>query len=226
MARKQTAAQRRASLRNLKRARAARKGPVRKRRRPVRRRNPIVRRATAKKRRSTAYRKRAPSRRRYGYAKSRSRVVRANQPKFLKGFGGITGKLTKAATDAGWALAGKATVNYAAGMLPFPRDGMMGTGVKLLTAFAVTTLAKNFKIVSTNGAHMMLVGSVMGILEPYAKMVPILGPALGESLPMGSYLGEYGGGGEVYGGDAYSNMGAYVEPEMGEELPMGEYMFV
>ncbi|MCP4899819.1 MAG: hypothetical protein GY906_22865 [bacterium] len=221
MARKQTAAQRRASLRNLKKARAAR-GPTRRRRTTKRRRNPpraAARRASPKRRRSTAWRTKAPARRRYGYSKSRRRVVRTNQPRFLRGFQART---VKAVTDAAWAIGGKALVNSAAGFLPFPRDGLMGTGVKLLTAFAVTGVARNFKVVGANGAHMMLVGSVMGMLEPYAKMIPIVGPALGEDLPLGAYLGAYESG----------NMGEINLPlgESGYEEDMyagvGEYQFI
>lgn len=200
MARRQTAAQRRASLRNLAKARRARSHRGRasnpKRRR---RRNPPPR-----GKRTVAWRKRAPAKRRYSYGKKQRRAIRTNPShrryRRRRHNPGFVTQLTSGFRDTALVLGGKAASRIVANFIPLPQDGIMGTGVQLLTTFAVSWGARKF--LGANAGHMAFVGGLMGVVEPYAKMIPVIGPALGDEMEMGEYL-------------------SGVELPMGE-LPMGE----
>jgi len=193
MAKRQTAAQRRASLRNLAKARRALRGGGRKRRRAS---NP-----PPGGKRTVSWRKRPTTKRRYSYGRKQRRVVRTNPRRYRRrrnnpGFGtGFAGQIFTGFRDAALVLGGKAGSRIVANFVPLPQDGIMGTLVQVASTLGVSWAGRKF--FGQNVGHMLLVGGMVGVAEPYIKMLPVIGPALGDEMEMGEYL-------------------------TGEELPMGE----
>ena len=210
---KQTPAQRRASLRNIKKAQAARRKQRAPARRKTTKRRTTKRRATARKparrktttRRKTvarrpARRKTASRRRTVSFRPVRGRVYNRNPRITVRG---VMRDLRQGVVDAGGVVVGKAATRFLANLVPLPKDtAIMNFAVQGLSAVTVGIVAR--MALSKRMADFMVAGGLAAPIETFLAGVPVIGPMLGEYdpyLPMGEYdptlpMGEYPAMGE------------------------------
>lgn len=212
MARRQTPAQRRASLKNLAKARRAR-GHGRKRRR-----NPPPRGV-----RTAVWRKRPTKRRKYSYsAKHSHRVVRTNPRRHrrryrrnpsLRSFFSMA-QVKDTAVMLGGFYVGRGITNTAVKYIPVPTTGIMGIAVRVGVAIAQSMLVGKF--LGPKWGQMAFIGGITTAADPYVKNLPVVGAAIGEDL--GSYMaiGEYYSVGELPLGESLP---------VGEDIAVGEYQY-
>lgn len=204
--RKLTAAQIRAGF-GGKRRKAALKNKRKKRRTTTVRRK--KRRTTAprthsKRRVSTVARRKRTShratrrRRRTGGTVRRHRRYRRNPGFSVRGIGN---QLMTGAKRAATVVVGKAAGKFAANVIPVPKTTMVGqVGSQLLAALAIGVVGRKF--IGHGLGEDLFIGAMTAPMETALKMVPVVGPLLGEDpfLPMGAY-------------DPFLPMGAYAPPE-------------
>lgn len=199
---RRTAAQIRATKKMLAAARRARRAKSGTKRRKARRTTTRKRRFTVA-RRSSRRRVTRRRRRRGGtgtikFRKVRGSIYRRNPP--------LVRRFMRGVQDGLMVNAGEAGVNIVAGFVPLPQDGIMGVAVKGALATGLGMVAD--RVLPGDSARMIVAGGFAAAMKPFLRQLPVIGPALGEDLPIGELpIGEYE--------DA---MGSYPEG-------VGEYVF-
>lgn len=213
---RRTPAQRRATARMIAanrarrrkkstRKRTTRKTASNKRRATVARKRRVTRKRTTKRRRTTRGRRRSSGNIRLTRVKGK--VYRSNPGISLRNIGGTVFRGVK---DGATVVAGKAATRIVSGLLPLPKDGVMGIAVQGVSAIIVGLAGQKF--LGRDAGRLLLAGGFAAPIESFAKGLPVVGAALsddyGYSLPVGEYpmIGEY--------------------PDMaGVDLPVGEYVY-
>lgn len=123
---------------------------------------------------------------------------------------GIVKTLTQGAQDAVAVVGGKAASRLIKQFVPFGENtGMMGMLKEAVGAVAVSMLAQQF--VGKDVARFATAGALAGVVEGFAKTLPVIGPALGDDggfllPPIGEYPGD----------PQYVNIGEYPEMYAGD----------
>jgi len=201
-----------------KRAAPARKRSTRKRRVTMARRRGRKRAATRRRRRSTAKRRSPVTtlRRRSVYVtnprrkRGRRRSFRRNPPLFAQ--------VQQGAMDAGATLVGGAVARIVTGMLPLPKDGIVGVASGLAVAIGVGYAVRQTKIVSADTARFITAGAMqVPIKNLITTFLPQAGAFLGDydnisayQLPAGDGVGDYLNSGSMSGvEESYVEVAAY-----------------
>jgi hypothetical protein len=153
-------------------------------------------RSTGKRRKvaaTTRRRRRGSARRRTGtitLRRIRGKVYRSN-PAFGRG---LVKQITEGARDGALVVVGETGAKFIGNLIPIPKDTMIGAvGAQLAGAIAIGMVGQRF--LPKPVAHMLFVGGMAGAMRSVLKVVPVIGPMLGEyELPIGEYelpVGEY-----------------------------------
>lgn len=232
--RKRRTAKQKAATRKMVAARKrslAGKRSTRKRRRVKRsatpqRRVTMARRRGRKRATTSRRRRRSTAKRRSPVTVLRRRSVYVTNPRRKRGRRrfrrnpALFKTVQQGAMDAGATLAGGAVARMATGLLPLPKDGIMGAATGLAIAVGVGYAARQF--VSADTARFITAGAMqVPIKQIITTFVPGAGAFLGDydsvgayALPPGNDVGDYlnsGGMAGITPEEDYVEIGAYQQ---------------
>lgn len=128
----------------------------------------------------------------------------------------ILSTLKQGAMDAGATLLGGAVARMANGLLPLPKDGVMGAAASLAVALGVGVAAR--KVVSADTARFITAGAMqVPIKNLITTFVPQAGAFLGDYDNVGAYALPNAGVGD------YLNPGMYGYQNQNDTVEIGTY---